>query len=112
MRHGYPFPRRTDVPGSPSQVGCVRRWVRNFLELEQVAAETSDVVVLLTSELVTNAVTHSLSKHGVVTVLLDLDHERARVRMDVIDDGPAVVVVPACGNPDCPPEYDDDDEGF
>ncbi|SDH83649.1 Anti-sigma regulatory factor (Ser/Thr protein kinase) [Sinosporangium album] len=84
--------RRIDVPGSPAQLATVRRWVHGFLKLDKVAAETAEVVVLLASELVANAVAHSCSRDGEVTVLLNLDFTRGRVRLDVIDDGPAVPV--------------------
>ncbi|WP_275410790.1 ATP-binding protein [Sinosporangium siamense] len=100
IRQGAEFPRRVDIPGTPCQVAWVRRWVHEFLDLECVAAETSEVIVLLTSELVTNAVVHSHSGDGEVTVLLDLNHEHARIRLDVIDNGPAVVVAPVCEDPD------------
>ncbi|MFB9965821.1 ATP-binding protein [Sinosporangium siamense] len=86
------------MPGSPVQLAMVRRWVHAFLELDKVATETVEVVVLLASELVANAVAHSCSREGEVTVLLTLDPECGRVRLDVIDDGPAVAVTAGLGS--------------
>ena len=57
---------RTDVwfaqafPGSPEQVGNVRRAIRFYLG----SCPASDDVTLVVSELATNAILHSRSGHG------------------------------------------------
>ncbi|GII95760.1 hypothetical protein Ssi02_59910 [Sinosporangium siamense] len=66
--------------------------MQGLLILHGVGSEVIEVAVLLVSELVANAVVHSCSRHGEVTVLLKADRERGRIRLDVIDDGPAVSV--------------------
>ncbi|WP_373870201.1 ATP-binding protein [Sinosporangium siamense] len=64
-----------------------RAWIWGHLAEKHMSADQAHVVVLLTSELVTNALTHSKSRHGEVTVLLQVS--QYCVRVDVMDDGSA-----------------------
>ena len=75
-------PRRRVFPGSADQVGRARQFVGQVLG----ECPAADDAVLLTSELVTNAVTHTASGRGgkiVVTVY----RADTRVRVEVRDDG-------------------------
>lgn len=75
-------PRRRVFPGSADQVGRARQFVGQVLG----ECPAADDAVLLTSELVTNAVTHTASGRGgkiVVTVY----RAGTRVRVEVRDDG-------------------------
>jgi anti-sigma regulatory factor (Ser/Thr protein kinase) len=75
-------PRRRIFPGSGDQVGRARQFVGQVLGVCPVL----DDALLLTSELVTNAITHTDSGKGgkvIVTVYLG----DTRVRVDVQDDG-------------------------
>ena len=75
-------PRRRVFPGSGDQVGRARQFVGQVLG----ECPAADDAVLLTSELVTNAVTHTASGRGgkiVVTVY----RADTRVRVEVRDDG-------------------------
>ncbi|MFE4664868.1 ATP-binding protein [Streptomyces sp. NPDC056716] len=51
------------LPAAPASVGAARRRVRAVLDGWQLAEETRDDAVVVTSELVTNAVTHSASEY-------------------------------------------------
>jgi anti-sigma regulatory factor (Ser/Thr protein kinase) len=51
-------------PGTAEQVGCARREVARYLD----GCPAADDAVLVISELVTNAVLHSRSRHGMLTV--------------------------------------------
>ncbi|MFE2043842.1 ATP-binding protein [Streptomyces sp. NPDC059477] len=51
------------LPAAPASVGAARRRVRAVLDGWQLAEETRDDAIVVTSELVTNAVTHSASEH-------------------------------------------------
>ena len=75
-------PRRRIFPGSGDQVGRARLFVGQVLG----GCPVLDGALLLTSELVTNAITHTDSGKGgkvIVTVYL----ADTRVRVDVQDDG-------------------------
>ena len=75
-------PRRRIFPGSGDQVGRARLFVGQVLG----GCPVSDDAVLLTSELVTNAITHTASgKDGKVTVTVY--RADTRVRVEVRDDG-------------------------
>jgi len=75
-------PRRRVFPGSGDQVGRARLFVGQVLG----GCPVSDEAVLLTSELVTNAITHTASgRGGKVTVTVYRDD--TRVRVEVRDDG-------------------------
>jgi len=75
-------PRRRVFPGSGDQVGRARLFVGHVLG----GCPVLDEAVLLTSELVTNAITHTASgRGGKVTVTVYRDD--TRVRVEVRDDG-------------------------
>ncbi|WP_371783184.1 ATP-binding protein [Streptosporangium subroseum] len=78
-----------EFAGAPCSVATVRAWARGLLSGRVVEAVLGDVVLLL-SEVVTNAVVHSDSGHragGSVTVCLGLGG--GMVHVEVIDDGSA-----------------------
>ncbi|MDW4906293.1 ATP-binding protein, partial [Streptomyces sp. ADMS] len=50
------------LPASPASVGAARRKVRELLDAWGVGPDTSDNALLVTSELVTNALTHTASE--------------------------------------------------
>jgi len=75
-------PRRRVFPGSGDQVGRARRFVGQVLG----GCPVSDEAVLLTSELVTNAITHTASGRG-GKVTVTVYRADTRVRIEVRDDG-------------------------
>jgi anti-sigma regulatory factor (Ser/Thr protein kinase) len=79
--------------GRPAQVRAARRFVVASLASRPVAVDR-DLVALLVSELVTNAVVHSASGHAGGTLLVGyqlardgLDSKRLRLRVEVRDLG-------------------------
>jgi len=77
-------PTRRIFPGSPDQVACARHFVGRVLGTCPVA----DDAVLLTSELASNAIAHTMSGDGgkfIVTVY----RADARLHVEVRDDGSA-----------------------
>jgi anti-sigma regulatory factor (Ser/Thr protein kinase) len=75
-------PRRRVFPGADDQVGRARVFVGQVLG----GCPVSDEAVLLTSELVTNAITHTASgRDGKVTVTVY--RADTRVRVEVRDEG-------------------------
>ena len=77
-------PTRRIFPGSPAQVAHARHFVGRVLDTCPVA----DDAVLLTSELASNAIAHTVSGDGgkfIVTVY----RADARLRVEVRDDGSA-----------------------
>ena len=82
-------PRRRVFPGSDDQVGRARVFVGQVLG----GCPVLDDAVLLTSELVTNAITHTVSGKGgkfVVTVYRGDTRLRVEVRDDGSDEIPVV----------------------
>jgi len=80
---------RVDLPGVPESVGVARRFVAGVLA--GVACGSVDEVVLLVSEVCSNAVRHSDSGRGPegrVTVVVA--HYRGVIHIEVIDEGAAV----------------------
>ena len=75
-------PRRRVFPGADSQVGRARLFVWDALGGCPVAEDA----VLLTSELVTNAITHTASGKG-GKVMVTVYRADTRVRVEVQDDG-------------------------
>ncbi len=75
-------PRRRVFAGSDDQVGRARLFVGQVLDGCPVAADA----VLLTSELVTNAITHTSSGKG-GKVIVTVYRADVRVRVEVRDDG-------------------------
>jgi anti-sigma regulatory factor (Ser/Thr protein kinase) len=72
------------IPGRPDQVSAARAFVRKVVA---AASPVRDAAVLLTSEIVTNAVMHSNSRRagGSVTVLMI--EISGGLRVEVTDDG-------------------------
>ena len=70
---------RVDLPAEPASVAVARRFVRRALE-EWGLDSLSDTVVLLTSELATNAILHARTAFAVVVSRSPDD-----VRVDVLD---------------------------
>jgi anti-sigma regulatory factor (Ser/Thr protein kinase) len=77
---------RIELPPDPTSVAVARRFIREVLH-EPAWEALSDVVTLLTSELVTNAIRHA---HSPCTVLLTADP--GKVRVEVLDESEAPVV--------------------
>ena len=75
-------PRRRVFPGSDDQVGRARLFVGEVLG----GCPVTDDAVLLTSELVTNAITHTASGRG-GKVMVTVYRANTRVRVEVRDDG-------------------------
>ena len=75
-------PRRRVFPGAPGQVGRARLFVGDVLD----GCPAADDAVLLTSELVTNAIAHTASGRG-GKVIVTVYRAGTRVRIDVKDDG-------------------------
>jgi hypothetical protein len=74
-----PDPARLDLPAEPASVGQARRFVAGVLN-DWGQGELADTVVLLTSELATNAVLHARTAFAVV-----VSWEGEDVRVDVLD---------------------------
>jgi hypothetical protein len=70
---------RVDLPAEPASVREARRFVSRALD-DWGLAELADTVVLLTSELATNAVLHARTGFAVVICRTDTE-----VRVDVLD---------------------------
>jgi hypothetical protein len=68
-------------PGTPDQVARVRREVRAYLD----GCPAADDVVLIVSELVSNAIMHSLSRVGTFSVCVQI--HPAYIYAEVEDDG-------------------------
>jgi anti-sigma regulatory factor (Ser/Thr protein kinase) len=75
-------PRRRVFPGANGQVGRARLFVRDVLD----GCPAADDAVLLTSELVTNAIAHTASGKG-GKVVVTVYRADTRVRVEVQDDG-------------------------
>ena len=75
-------PRRRVFPGADSQVGRARLFVGDVLD----GCPVADDAVLLTSELVTNAIVHTASGKG-GKVIVTVYRADSRVRVEVQDDG-------------------------
>lgn len=75
-------PRRRVFPGSGDQVARARLFVGQVLG----ECPAADDAILLTSELVTNAITHTASGRG-GKVLVTVYRADTRVRVEVQDDG-------------------------
>ncbi|MGW8357699.1 ATP-binding protein [Streptomyces wedmorensis] len=70
----------------PEAAGDARHTTQAVLEAWQVNAETTEAVVLVVSELVTNAVEHALAP---LSLHLHREHSGSRVWVGVTDSGPA-----------------------
>jgi anti-sigma regulatory factor (Ser/Thr protein kinase) len=72
------------LPGRPDQVPKARAFARRLLGQQHSCADT---VVLLLSELMTNAVLHSRSARAGGRVTIAITHSRTAVLVEVTDDG-------------------------
>jgi anti-sigma regulatory factor (Ser/Thr protein kinase) len=75
-------PRRRVFPGAVGQVARARLFVGDVLD----GCPVADDAILLTSELVTNAIAHTASGRG-GKVIVTVYRADTRVRVDVKDDG-------------------------
>lgn len=89
------------LPGTARAAGVARHWVALLLEVVGCPCEVVDEALIITSELVGNAVRHTASGRpgGWITMLVVESHEGKAVRIEVIDDGGAATV-PAPREPD------------
>jgi len=78
------LPQRLVIAGRPEQVSAARAFIRQVLGGEHPGV---DRAILLTSELVTNSVRHSDSRHEGGTVTITVTAVPDRIRVEVIDDG-------------------------
>jgi anti-sigma regulatory factor (Ser/Thr protein kinase) len=94
LRHDAIPPRflRT-FPGRPEEVAAARRFVTDALAGCPAASD----VVLLTSELATNAIQHSATGHG-GSFVIAISHGPGRVRVTVTDEGSASQPVVGAGD--------------
>ena len=72
------------IPGQPACLHAAREFIALALHPDDVRLDTA---VLLTSELVTNSVKHSESRHSGGTVTITLISVPDGIRVEVIDDG-------------------------
>lgn len=82
MRH----PLRSTFDPDPAAVAAVRRFVHDALA-ERVAHDTVDEIVLVASELATNAVEHARTPFEVAL------HTDDHLHIDVVDGSPALPIV-------------------
>ncbi|WP_405823399.1 ATP-binding protein [Streptomyces sp. NBC_01390] len=73
------------LPAAPASVSAARRKVRELLDAWGVDADTSDNALLITSELVTNALTHTASERIVCRLRLSV----GRLHVEVEDENRA-----------------------
>ena len=81
-------PHSLVIDGRPEQVSAARAFVREVLGSSHPGAER---VTLLTSELVTNSVLHSDSRHPGNTITVTLTGMTDGIRVEVLDAGGASV---------------------
>ncbi|WP_244189188.1 ATP-binding protein [Streptomyces incarnatus] len=75
-----------DLPAQPAAVGTARRVVRDLLSAWGVPGGTRDDAVLVTSELVTNALVHAAGER--ITCRLHGTADRIRIEVEDQDGGP------------------------
>jgi anti-sigma regulatory factor (Ser/Thr protein kinase) len=86
-----------DLPRTPASVGLTRRHVRALLTAWGIPGETRDNAVLVTSELLTNALTHAAGTRIVCRVRITAE----RLRIEVEDEHPGLALArPALCRPD------------
>ncbi|MEV7284696.1 ATP-binding protein [Streptomyces sp. NPDC093252] len=85
------------LPAVPASVGAARRRVRALLAAWRIADEIQDDAIVVTSELVTNAVTHSASEY----VVYRLCRTATALRIEVEDQNRCTALpTPRCSAPD------------
>jgi anti-sigma regulatory factor (Ser/Thr protein kinase) len=78
------------IPGRPDEVSVVRAFIARTLAANGRGRRVdSDAATLLTSELVTNAILHTMSGSSDGTVTIDVVDVRDGVLVEVVDDGSA-----------------------
>ncbi|MET8244311.1 ATP-binding protein [Streptomyces sp. NPDC005202] len=92
---GHVFP----LPHAPEAVSAVRRRVRAVLSGWSLPTDVADDVLLVVSELVTNALVHALPPATLQLWWLPADGHRT-VRVEVTDKGPAAPAGPSASAPD------------
>jgi anti-sigma regulatory factor (Ser/Thr protein kinase) len=90
---------RLTIPGRPDQVREARRFVAKAIGDRQLARRLADAAVLLTSEVVTNAVVHSNSRRSGGTVTIVLAEMAGGVRIEVCDGGSELSAPVVKGDP-------------
>ena len=101
VEHVFPLPHAADA------MSAVRRRIRTILADWDLAADTAEDVLLVASELLTNAIVHALPPATLKLSRGPLDRYAA-VRVEVTDMGPAC---PA-GLPAPPPDPDEHGRGL
>ncbi|MGW1807369.1 ATP-binding protein [Streptomyces sp. NPDC002078] len=89
LASGDPLPRRAaafDLPAQPTAVGTARRVVQDLLAAWGVPDGPRDDAVLVTSELVTNALVHTVGER--ITCRLHGTSDRIRIEVEDQDGGP------------------------
>ena len=76
-----------ELPARPTSAGEARRFAARVLQQWSVGPEMCDIVVLLVSELVTNAILHA----GLEFTLEIERHQPDRIRVKVFDPSPSPV---------------------
>jgi anti-sigma regulatory factor (Ser/Thr protein kinase) len=84
---GHPVEARLSVPAEPASASAARRFVERTLRGWHCQDDTVEKVVLLTSELVTNAILHARDPIHVV-----IETTGAAVRVEVRDGAPGMPV--------------------
>jgi anti-sigma regulatory factor (Ser/Thr protein kinase) len=87
------------IPGDPSQLHEAREFVADAVEY---ACRDVDTAVLLTSELVTNSLQHSNSRHPGGSVTISVIAVPGGVVIEVIDDGGPTLPALDPGDPEQP----------
>lgn len=88
MRAGITLLGSLTIPGQPAHVASARAFVARTLGDDHPCTDTA---VLLTSELVTNSLRHSLSRRDGGTITVTLIAIPGGIRAEVIDEGGATV---------------------
>ncbi|MFJ8630197.1 ATP-binding protein [Streptomyces sp. NPDC093568] len=95
------------LPHAPGAVASIRRRIRAVLADWNLAADTADDVLLVVSELVTNAIVHALPPATLLLSRRQADSREA-VRVEVTDKGPATPTQPFL----CPVDPDEHGRGL
>ncbi|MEU9479825.1 ATP-binding protein [Streptomyces sp. NPDC048191] len=100
LASGDALPRSAafDLPALPEAVGAARRVVRDLLTAWGVPGEIRDDAVLVTSELVTNALVHTAGER--ITCRLRGTADRIRIEAEDREGGPALPAVRRAGPED------------